>query len=287
MNTIRGTWLLTGAVIAATVLAATAQREQQGPGTVVVGSTGRGLSDVTVKYDRAGHAVRETSTDASGRFEFNASEVGVVSVSHPGYATAHRRWPPASDKDARIELEPAAAISGSLTDSVTLEPLAGSVTVVVRQIPHQSVSTTVDVDADGNFLIDDLPSGAASLVGTADGYAPATSEFRVNAGLLRSEHMRLASAVMLRGHVLGAGGTPVSGAEVMAEYIAAGVEAMLTGFIGGVLTTSSEGLFVLANLRSGETLRVWAEHDGGTTNIETVAVRALDDPEQIILRFAN
>ena len=195
--------------------------------------------------------------------------------------------PPVSGNDVRIELEPTATISGTLADGVTLEPLAGSVTVVVRQMPHQSVSTTVDVGADGNFTVDDLPSGAASLVGTADGRAPATSEFRVIAGLLRTEHLRLASAVTLQGRVLGASETPVAGAEVVAEYASAGVSAMLTGFISGVLTTNSDGMFVLANLRSGETLKVWAEYYDRKTGIETVTVHNLDTPEQIVLRFAN
>ena len=92
MNMTRGTWLLTGAVIAVTALAATAQREPPVRGTVVVKSTGQGVSNVTVKYDRANQPVRETSTDASGSFSFNTKELGVVSASLPGYATAHRRW---------------------------------------------------------------------------------------------------------------------------------------------------------------------------------------------------
>ena len=159
------------------------------------------------------------------------------------------------------------AVSGSLRDSVTLEPLAGDVTVVVRQPPHQVVSRTVEVEADGDFTVEDLPSGSATLVAAADGYAAVATKFTVAAGASWTEHMRLPAAAALQGEVQDANGTLVEGAQVMAEYANDDGDGYLTASIGGLLTTNEDGEFVLTDLRPSQTLLVWAEQDGQSTEV--------------------
>ena len=279
--------LMAAVAVVVGALVTTAQNQQPVQGSVIVKSTQQGVSNVKVTYERADQPLRETVTNASGGFTFDSRELGTVAVSHSNYAKAYRRWPPMAGNRVTIEMEPAVAVSGSLRDSVTLEPLAGDVTVVVRQPPHQVVSRTVEVEADGDFTVEDLPSGSATLVAAADGYAAVATKFTVAAGASWTEHMRLPAAAALQGEVQDANGTLVEGAQVMAEYANDDGDGYLTASIGGLLTTNEDGEFVLTDLRPSQTLLVWAEQDGQSTGVESVFVDPVNTNREIVLRFAN
>lgn len=271
-------------MLAVGALLMAAQDKPPVQGVVVFKSTENGVSNAEVIYTAAGRPVQKTRTNAAGEFTFKTRELGIVTVSHPGFATAHRRWPPASGNRVVIHLEPPAVVSGTLVDSDSLERLAGSITVSVERPPHQSVSTTVEVGTDGTFTVENLPSGSATLFAVADGNAPTVKTFTLDAGQVWMEHVRLPPVVLLKGRVLDAYGKPVAGAEVAWEYPMAKSGGILAGFVGGRVFTDSDGMFLLTNLRRYETLWVWAEHDNQKTAVVTVILDPLSQLE-IELRF--
>ena len=232
------------------------------------------MTNATVTFERpTQRQKRQQVTDSAGRFSFGTREVGVVSVAHPGYAPAYRRWPPLSGDDVVVELEPAATVSGTLTDSLTGAPLVGRVTVIVEQIPHQSVSVSAESLPNGSFTVENLPSGEAVVFSVAEEYAPAASSmFDLAAGSVWTENLSLPLGVALSGQVLDSAGEPVPRAEVEFEYSNAANGGVLGGFVGGQLYSDSEGTFELTNLVPGETLQVWAEDGVNTTGVVTVFV---------------
>ena len=274
------------AVVAIGGVQMAAQRERLVQGAVVFKSTGNAVGNATVTFELPTRRQKsQRVTDSGGRFSFGTREVGVVSVAHPGYAPAYRRWPPLFGNDVIIELEPAATVSGTLTDSLTGAPLAGRATVTVEQIPHQSVSVSAESLPDGSFTVGGLPSGEAAVFAFAEGYAPAVSAmFDLAAGAVWTENLSLQLGVSLSGQVLNSAGEPVPGAGVAFEYSSStGNGGVLAGFVGGKLYSDLEGMFELANLSPGETLQLWAEDGDNTTDVATVFVAG--GGQEIVLRF--
>ena len=281
----RGLSLLCVSVLTASVLTTLAQSSQSVRGTVLSKSSQQPVVNAEVIFEPAVGGRLMTTTDGAGAFTFASGQLGVVTVSHGAFLTAYLRWPPTVGSSLIIELEPAVTVSGTLADSETLQPLAGSVTVLVQH-PVQTVSRTVDTKDDGTFEIKDVPAGSGTVFGAADGHAPTVRQFVAQAGAWWTEHLRLPSAVALPGQVLDVGGDPVKGALVAAEYIASTQgSGILTSLIGGRFVTDADGAFVLTGLRPQATINVQATYNGRPTAVVAVTVNPFDSDQKISLRL--
>ena len=279
--------VLGGIMLAAILLAAVlgAQAGRKASGVVVIAATEQPLANAQVQYEEGG-AVQTTVTDAKGQFTIPNARQGVVTVTARGFATARRKWPPRRDSSLRIALEPPVTVAGTLVDSVTLRPLTGVVTLLVRH-PANVVSTT-DIVEDGTFRIEDLPPGPGLLVGHADGYAPAVSTVTLTkAGDQRDAHLRLSVGAEATGHVLDSASNPVSGARLIVSYAntlaGAGI---LVGLVGGhQQMTALDGTFAIEGLVPHTPVTVYAAFEQKRTNRVTLELGPGMAQDDILLRL--
>lgn len=276
--------LVIGAIVVAGAMILSAEQADRG-GRVSYKGSDTAVAGARVTLRQPDQPAREVVANSKGEFTFTEREPAVVSVALAGYATSHRRWPPAPGSTVSIELEVAAAVSGTMVDATTLSPIAGNVTIIVEQPPHQTVSTSVEVGDNGYYSATDLPSGSAVVIASAEGYAPAFVSFDLLAGAARTEDLQLPTGLTLQGSVVDSSDNPVAGVEVSFEYQASSKgRSLMAGLIGGRAVTGTDGKFALTNLYPNETLRVWAEKDDSTTNVAMVFLSPTGT-QDVVLRF--
>ena len=224
MKTILAGLALAAAGIVAAVLVA--QEGRKVSGVVFSEASGRPIANADVAYAEDGTTQR-TVTDSKGEFEFPAGRLGTVTVTATSFGTAYRRWPPRDGGTLRIGLTPPVTGEGTVVDTTTSQPLAATVTALVRH-PASFVSTGAIVEG-GTFRIDDLPAGPGVLIANANGYAPVVSQFATQAGDWHGIDIRLPPEARATGSVLDGEAEPVVGAHLDVNY---GGRLTGAGFLG-------------------------------------------------------
>ncbi|HET8646572.1 MAG TPA: carboxypeptidase-like regulatory domain-containing protein, partial [Vicinamibacteria bacterium] len=224
--------------------------------------------------------VRRTSE--AGTFEAWGLPAGayVVLVHQPGSGTAVRRVVLARNAEERVDvtLEPASRLRGRLVDE---EQRPVRAAVALQEIEGQNVVATLgqvvttEADAEGRFLLAEVPRAAVSLAVTSQGYAPK----RVEATVARPD-MDLGDVVVerglaIRGGVRDAQGRPVPHADLRAHGEGPGTaRGALEGHAG------EDGTFLLPGAQPG-LYRVRATADGYT--VATERASAGGDPVVLVL----
>jgi len=203
---------------------------------VVIGSTGAGISGVTVSLSGGSSATVTTGMD--GKFLFAGLEPGInytISYSKSGVVFAPSSNSYTSMPDSKV-LEilgstSAYSISGKLTlnDGLTLLPNA-SVEVYKGTTLLQTITST-----DGNYQISNLPGGFDyTLKGKMAGYTCTTGEVVITAlaGAQTKNLKFQMNQYKLYGTIVNGSGTGISG-----------VTLTLSGSVSQTITTNSTGYF--------------------------------------------
>ncbi|MEX2425923.1 MAG: putative glycoside hydrolase [Thermomicrobiaceae bacterium] len=125
-------------------------------GRVIDAYTGEGVADAQVQ---AGD--RDTRTSDDGAFTIRNTDSSLVTVSRDGYDSAEYELP-ADDSDVsnpesiEIALRPT-TMTGQVTERVEEAPLGG---VVIDAVFDGEVVASTESDADGSFVLTDIPEGA-------------------------------------------------------------------------------------------------------------------------------
>jgi PKD repeat protein len=108
------------------------------------------------------------------------------------------------------------SITGRITSAVDGHALAGATVST-----GSAASTT---DSNGNYSLRSLPAATYTLTASSPGRLPGSASVRVTGGSQLTQNFRLATAGVLRGKVLGSGGSGIGGVKIT--------------FSGGVLNTT-------------------------------------------------
>ncbi|MCB9896770.1 MAG: carboxypeptidase regulatory-like domain-containing protein [Planctomycetes bacterium] len=159
-------------------------------------------------------------TDADGRFRFGGLDdarfrVSVRDRSRPPVEAV--RVSPVDVDDLALVLDPLggprARLVGAVRDASDGTPLDDFTLRVQATMPDAPPVERTFGDAGGRFAVDDLPIGAARLVVTSDGWAPASLELRLVPGE-NTVDVELQPARRLALHVVDARGRDLAGAEL-------------------------------------------------------------------------
>lgn len=175
-------------------------------------------------------------------------------------------------RGVKILLEPAGRIRGTIygTDG---RPLAKTRVVVDLTDedghPHRLDRPSLETDATGGYLIDNLPAGAFSMTVWAGDTAPATGEVTVEQGRTADGvDFHLLSGAPLAGTVSEADGTPLAEAKVYLRLTPRALGRTLFA------TTDEEGRFSVEHLLPGKYKFTAAPHDGLPRGFGEVTVNA-------------
>lgn len=220
-------------------------------GTVTDSVTGQPLTTVAVAV-----AGRQLNTDATGAFSFGGLQEGSYSVSFTksGYSsqTLNTSVAPNGNTILNSSLVPLpATLTGTVTDSVTNQPVSGAA------ISYSGGSTVTS--GSGAYTITGVQEGSYQISASASGYAPVSQSATAGPGQTVTTNIAIAP---LAGSVTGsvtdvATGLPISGASI--------------SYSGGAATTNSAGSYNFAGVTEG-TYQLTATRSGYTTRVLPVTV---------------
>ncbi|RKH43557.1 carboxypeptidase regulatory-like domain-containing protein, partial [Corallococcus llansteffanensis] len=206
-----------------------------------------------------GTALRAT-TNASGGFLLEAVPPGTyeLTASKPGYATVRQSLSLSAGDAPTLSLSMQRA-RGRLSGVITLEAASTSAGIAVTLTGTSAATTT---DAEGRFVLEDLPLGPSALVAVKDGYTALQLSVEVKE---RDSTPVTQVLARIRGRVEG---------QVRLEGSTAhdGIQVSLLGETPRA-TTDAEGRFVLGNLLPG-TYTLLAEKDLFVVARQQVVVKA-------------
>lgn len=170
--------------------------------------------------------------------------------------------------DLRVRLDRGAAVTGSVLDDRTGEPVAARVELVRDDLPPEIL--TAETDPEGAFRFDGAREGLWTLRVQSDDHLPHEADFRLEARGPRPRDrslrpVRLTPGSRLEGTVVDALGAPVSRATVAVDDHTA--------------TTDGDGQFVLRGLSPGEVIAVASHPAAGEA--ESDATRLYEGRETL------
>jgi protocatechuate 3,4-dioxygenase beta subunit len=188
---------------------------------------------------------RQISTDADGRFSFDALPEGKITLeaSHPDYMEASVDVEPERQSSVDISLGSGASISGSVVGSDGRTPAGGArVTLDTQGEAGRMGSESAGADGSGVFLFDHLRAGRYQVVaqgnaGTSEPREVLLSDGQRMDGVL----LQIAGGTLLRGTVSGLTAGKLGGLRVSASSSA----------YSDSTTTDDEGRFTLPDVPAG------------------------------------
>jgi hypothetical protein len=257
--------------VAATVVLVNAagsesQRNGDGPapatsgqldGRVVDRITQRAIDGAVVLVEYRGNRVsppQPVMQDGSFALRYDG-ETPVMIVSATGYSTFRESIRP-GQRDAMASLDRDIAVSGRLTKRGEAAPLRGMVTILSPN-PRNIVSKTVRT-TDGLFSFDDILPGPTHVMARAPGMGALIKTIRLDAGAKISDLLfEFEPAASVSGQVTDNAGNTLDGVSVEVEYALPPQEQhLLSSFVGGRKTTTSDGRFILSGITPGIQLRL-------------------------------
>jgi protocatechuate 3,4-dioxygenase beta subunit len=238
----------------------------------------------------------QATTDAEGRFRIEGLEAGPISMAQvraSGYATLGMTtftggsWgdiTPGETLSVPVLLERGGAVSGTLANAATGDPVAGAtVSVVPRDQPWMVFMTGAASgvsDPEGRFRIEGVRPGNYGLVASAPGFVspePTNESVAVTvpeSGGEVTAALKLTAAGAVHGTVRDAAGEPVAGARVRTRAAPAegqgrggrrmpGWRSFLPGAVNTDLT-DQDGRYRLEGIPAGERLIAVVESDEHT-----------------------
>lgn len=201
-----------------------------------------------------------TTTDDNGRFELRGIMAGkaTIDVTAAGFAPASfdRELSNVDETVLSVKLRGDATIMGLVTDEVTKQPVA-EVDVRLVGLPYQTRT-----DAEGKYLLDDVPSLPARIDARTAGYIAMTVEVRPVAKEKSTVALTIRGNATLSGRVIEQWSQePVPKAKLKLAKS------------GHELVTGDDGKFEIQSVRGGAKHELLVEADGLTTRTETIDVK--------------
>jgi protocatechuate 3,4-dioxygenase beta subunit len=227
----------------------------------VVRADGRGLAAASLSLQDFGTppaAVAGGVTDEEGRFTLADLAAGAyeLKIAHDDGISATRQVQ-APAADLRVELAPSGTVRGRVVDAATRAPVAAFQVHLTRQPrPGRAADDFADgrseeiEAADGTFVVEGLPPGAATLYVRAEGYRMRTIENVAVTGDADAPAIDVAlePGVAIKGRVT------ADGAALADAQVSGGVQG---GHEDSGATSDENGDYELKGLPAGEvTLRV-------------------------------
>ncbi len=192
-----------------------------------------------------GRGQRQTSTDADGRFSFDALPEGKITLeaSHPDYMEASVEIEPERQNSVEIPLGSGASISGSVIGSDGRTPSSGARVTLDTQGESGRMGTESAVaDGSGSFLFEHLRAGRYQLVAQGNAGTSAAREVVLSDGQqMDGVLLSIAGGTLLRGSVSGLPAGSLGGLRVTAS----------TSSYSDMTTTDADGRFTLPDVPAG------------------------------------
>ncbi len=278
-------------------------------GRVVAADDGSPIAGATVvggaMSSEGGLVLERTSTDAEGRFRIplSGSDGGLRAMAH-GFAPS--RTPlselPRGKEGIEIRLARGASLSGRVTAAAGGRPVAG---VAVRVVPDRRDTAyfppdPATTDADGRYLVADLPAGEAIAfaegggwvtkgVGDGDALRPPALSVSLVAGKAETLDLDVVKAASATGVVLDATGAPVAGAVVSAQGRQSPTSYWWLGAIENTrveaTATAADGTFAVEGLVGGANYVFAATAPDGAKGRSAFVRASGDAPVRVEIRF--
>lgn len=249
-------------------------------------------TDLMIREARDAHC----RTNAQGRFLLTGIEDPNpfhVVAAHPDFAGGAVGQVRSGDREVRIELRAAGAVTGRVVAAEDGQPLAQvevEVAVPMFLALHRPVrQVTVAADAGGTFRIDDVPPGSFKIIARAEGRGEVSTGVQVEGrGTADVGDLRLPRAARVAGVVIDDAGQPVGNALVRVRQGGFLDNEILASMMGsGGVRTGGDGRFDLRDLAPGRiTLLASAagRASGRSPRLELAAGAALTDVEIVLGR---
>ena len=165
-------------------------------------------------------------------------------------------WPQSSARPVGVGYR----IAGRVVNSSTGEPVARAMVTALTQQGNQTAGVARS-DADGNFVIENLPAGKYPLTASKRGFRTAfyDEHENFNSAIVTgegqdTEHLQfgLAPAAIIHGLVTGDGGDPIDGANVMLFRLPTASPASERAIQVDGTVTDDTGAYEFGNLSAGE-----------------------------------
>jgi protocatechuate 3,4-dioxygenase beta subunit len=222
-------------------------------GRVLDGAGGSAVPNASVSW-RTGQPIfvlggrgerQTTTTDAGGRFTFDALPDGKITVeaSHPDYLEASVEVEPDRQNSVDIQLGWGASISGSVVGTDGRTPMGGARVNLDRQGESGRMgSESAVADGSGAFLFDHLRAGRYQLVSQGGAGTSAAREVVLSDGQpMDGVLLQIAGGTLLRGTVSGLPAGSLGGLRVSAS----------TSSHSDMTTTDADGRFTLTDVPAG------------------------------------
>jgi hypothetical protein len=216
------------------------------------------VTALSLSTDSPLRATRFTRADGQATLPDAAGLALRLEVSLNGYAPSIQTLE-RSATEVTVKLAKGATIEGEVTERGGRDSLPGAeVSLTIGGLVRRART-----DAEGHFLLRDLPPGAGRLVVSAKGYARVERELQIGDATRAApiERIDLAEAGEVEGEVVDKDGDPVVGARVARGTAPAFVP--IGPLPPGLAVTDAQGRFVLGDLPEGEiTLEAFAPDRG-------------------------
>lgn len=220
---------------------------------------GTGVDGVMINTFSEGGAGASATTGPDGSFTLSGLSPGEIRASMRKEADfiQEMRTMTAPGRDITIELPAGSRISGRVVDKGTRKPVTSFQAGVSNSrggggmmmvMPPSLKPFTTD---DGSFILENVPTGAVSLVATAPGYAQARMNLTLEEGKPLSDvELELDPGTKLVGKVTGPDGSALSGVTVRTAMLGSGT--IVLGGLGKQATTDSNGEYTIDALEPSD-----------------------------------
>lgn len=234
-------------------------------GTVTDGASHAALPNIAVTvYSANGDVVATTTTDANGAYTVSHLEAGQdkVRFSDPGsfYATQYYNGEPSLDaadpvtiadgqttSGIDIALQGTGAISGTVTDALTTNAIAG---ITVKAFDANSVLTgTATTDANGSYTVSQLPTGSYTVEFADPNNSYPSQYYNDTVAVSEGQTTTGIDAAMISG-----GRVTGTVTDALTHNAIAGISVSAedaNGVIWGFATTNADGHYTVSHLPTG------------------------------------
>ncbi len=202
-----------------------------------------------------GHGYAESGADGTYEVAVDEGNTYRLDVAHDSYSSQEREEVAAGERNVDIVLEGLGIVEGQVLDAVTGKPIprfeVAHTSGLSDSYDFQFLGYIAFYNEDGQFRIDDVEAGEATIHVRATGYGPGSQQIadvqagEANAGI----QFQLQAGASIAGIVLDANGAPIQGARIHLGD-STGFWLMSESLEDAAATSDAEGRFTIDSLGS-------------------------------------
>lgn len=225
-----------------------------------------------------------TVSRTDGTFELLGTDnSGLIVIHAPGFATKRVRWvSAAAPASLAVALERAGRLSVRLADE---RGAALDGVVMIHTANPGNPTATAAASHNGAIVLDELASGATTIVARAQGRAPAAVRLNVVPG---GQHGVIALVLQPAGAVTGrvqdGAGMWIPGARVLASYDSTvPMGRVLSNFLSVGLESDERGRFRFREVVPNVQINLYAEYGGQRSEVASAVATVGQDTEVVLV----